>query len=682
MDIARRRSVHDSPSREECSESGCSSCGDKKGIVLSLGAIAVVSALALSGLLVVPVPRGSQASGFVRTPTPLAGDRSRPGRVTNLADLPGEAQSSISAALGRDLPAYQTRTRRGRLTASIGADRGRAKLAVNFTARAIELQRGSQSWRIALRAYGYGDALKQVRTASPEASLNRVEYRRGPLTEWYVNGPLGLEQGITLEQPPTLPNGQPLTVALAVEGSLTPAIDTSKTSLTLSNRAGHAELRYAGLVAYDSNGRRLPAWLEIKGAQLLLKTDDAHARYPVVIDPFVQAAELTASDGEPKEELGASVSVSGNTVVAGAPGCLACGFVGAAYVFTMPTNGWSNMTQTAKLTASDGFENNQLGFAVGISGGTIAVGCHADNKSRGAVYVFVEPANGWTDMTETAKLTGSDSFEGDILGRSVSISGNTVVAGAPQASVGSVKDQGAAYVFVEPASGWADMTQTAKLTALSGVKYGQMGYSVGIDGDTVVAGAPSPVPGKVASAGTAYLFVQPAAGWADMTETADLTGSDAVLGDRVGNFVAVSGNTVVAGAPLATPGSRLQQGAAYVFVEPFGGWDSSTQTAKLTSSDGVRQSYFGRSVAISGTEIVVGAPNQTVDSNPGEGAVYEFDEPTNGWVDMTETVELDVVPAGKDEVVGGRVAVDGGTIVTGALGASKRGAVFLFSDGQ
>jgi hypothetical protein len=636
--------------------------------------------LVLGGVFAVAGARGIHSHGqpYIASLGAWSGANNAkdPEIVTPLASLPPEAQASISAALGRDLPGYETRIREGRVETS----NSRQKLAVSFTDRAVVLRRGRESWRIALLAYGYGTTLTPAVKATPIASLNRIEYHRGALTEWYVNGPVGLEQGFNFESRPGLSHGQPLTIALALQGSLAAAIDAGKTGLTLSNREGRAQLHYAGLLARDATGRKLPAWMEIRGAQLLLRTDDAQARYPVVIDPFVQAAELTASDATNKEEVGASVSISGNTVVAGAPGCSGCGFIGAAYVFTMPAGGWANMTQTAKLTASDGTANNQFGFAVSIDGNTIAVGAHGDNKSRGAVYVFVQPADGWIDTTETAKLTGSDSQSGDILGRSVSISGSTVVAGAPQATVGTVKDQGAAYLFVEPFAGWVNATETAKLTAAGGVKYGQLGYSVGIDGNTAVAGAPSPVPGKIASAGIAYLFVEPAAGWASMTQTAALTGSDSRLGDRLGNYVSVSGNTVVAGAPLNTPGSKLQQGAAYVFVEPFAGWANATQTAKLTSSDGVRKSYFGRSVSISGSQIVVGAPNETVDSNPGEGTVYEFDEPANGWADMTETAELDVTSGTVDEILGDRVSISGGTAVTGALGKNKEGMAFVFTD--
>ena len=640
--------------------------------------VAILFCVAVVFLFPRDVLGGSQPFSLLAPPLPGERGGKLHSALSGLSSLPMEAQSTISAALGRDIPSYQARAWRG----GIEADNARQKLVSNFTSQGVEVHSGHQRWRIALRGYGYGGILRPPHTASPRVHFNRVEYRRGALTEWYVNGPLGLEQGITLQKRPGQAEGRPLTIALAFEGDLTAVVDEGGTGLTLTGSEGQAKLRYRGLFAYDATGRRLPAWLEVKGTRLLLKADDTKARYPVVVDPVIQLAALTASDGAPNDELGASVAVSGNTVVAGEPGCPAgCDFVGAAYVFVEPATGWANMTQTAKLTASDGVAGNGFGFAVGISGETIVVGAHGDNGGRGAAYVFVEPGTGWANTTETAKLTASDSTASELVGRSVSISGNTVVAGAPQDTIGAHKEQGAAYVFVEPASGWASMTETAKLTASDGVSYGELGYSVGIDGNTVVAGEPSPIPGKSASPGTAYVFVEPAAGWASMTQTAELTASDGVIGDRLGNFVAVSGNTVVAGAPLATIGTNLQQGAAYVFVEPASGWANMTQTAKLTSSDGVRRSYFGRAVAISGSTVVVGAPNQTVGGDTGQGAAYEFVQSTSGWVDMTETAELDALHGSDNDEVGSRVGVDGTTAAVGALGGSKRGAVLLFPVG-
>jgi hypothetical protein len=677
--------------------------------------------LALCGAMLVCVvmglPFSAKAGGGGQpsslSASPLAGKSSGVPQPTigDQTTLPAEALPSISGALGRDLPGYQARA----LRSGIEADNARHKLAATFTAQGVDVRSGSRHWRLSLRGYGYGDTLTAVQSAAPIANFNRVEYQRGALTEWYVNGPLGLEQGITLRERPGQADGRPLTVALALEGNLTAAVDEGGTGLTLTSRKGQPQLRYKGLFAYDATGRKLPARMEVQGARLLLEVEDTKARYPVVIDPYVQQAMLTASDAAAFNEMGSSVSINGDTAVVGAPCpgdpknnilCALPNHAGAAYVFVKPgTGGWANMQQRTELTASDSAAGNAFGFAVSISGNTIVVGAHGTNGSSGAAsvgaaYVFVQPNNGWPQgsLHETAKLTASDAASHQLLGRSVSISGNTVVAGSPAdpptggncnppTGVSLSKCQGSAYVFVEPATGgWVSMTQTAKLTSSDGVAFGEFGYSVGIDGSTVVVGQPSPVAHEGTTPGAAYVFVEPNSGWAsmpNMTQTAKLTASKGANGDRLGNFVAVSGNTVVAGAPLATPGTVSQQGAAYVFVEPNNGWASMptmTETAELTSDDGTQQGFFGRSVAISGITVVVGAPGQNVGSDTGQGAAYIYVKPTNGWVDTNQqTAELNITNGGTNDQVGCRVGIFGTTAIVGALGVmNKQGAAFIF----
>src|ERR1700691_987793 len=95
-----------------------------------------------------------------------------------------------------------------------------------------------------------------------------------------------------------------------------------------------------------------------------------------------------------------------------------------------------------------------------------------------------------------------------------------------------------------------------------------------------------------------------------------LTAADGVDGDGFGDSVAIDGNTVVVGAYGATFNGLRGPGAAYVFVKPAGGWSNMTQTAELTASDRQNGDYFGGSVAISGNTIVVGASEATVNGNP------------------------------------------------------------------
>jgi len=242
-------------------------------------------------------------------------------------------------------------------------------------------------------------------------------------------------------------------------------------------------------------------------------------------------------------------------------------------VFTEPASGWADMTQTAKLAASDGAAGDRFGNSVSISGNTVVVGGTQEGPNGpGAAYVFTEPASGWADMTQTAELTASDGAAGDNFGWSVSISGNTVVVGElTPYTVGTGYGPGAAYVFTEPASGWANMTQTAKLTASDGAAGNYFVYSVSISGSTVVVGAPfKPYNSRTGTygPGAAYVFTEPDSGWANMTQTAELAASDGTAGGYFGFSVSINGNTVVVGASDVgyAFGGKINPGAAYVFT--------------------------------------------------------------------------------------------------------------------
>jgi hypothetical protein len=381
--------------------------------------------------------------------------------------------------------------------------------------------------------------------------------------------------------------------------------------------------------------------------------------------PWSQEAKLTASDAAASDRFGCSVAVSGNTVVIGA--CQDDSSRGSAYVFEKPGSGWADMTQTAKLTASGGVANDGFGYSVAISGDTIVVGARGDDGS-GSAYVFEKPISGWTDMSQTAKLTASDAAEGDAFGHSVAIDGDTILVGAfadesgqgsayvflegagwtsttedakltasdgagadnfgysvsisgDTAVVGAWNDAtvgvtGSAYVFLEGA-GWTTKTQDAKLTASDGAAYDEFGRSVAVDGDTIVVGAN----GDDGTRGSAYVFEEPITGWTDMTQTANLTASVRSAYDELGRSVSIDGGTVVAGAY----GDATWQGAAYVFDKPDTGWANMTETAKLTVSGGAVVDQFGWSVAIAGDTIVGGAYGY----GSGQGAAYIFGgEPT------------------------------------------------------
>lgn len=193
----------------------------------------------------------------------------------------------------------------------------------------------------------------------------------------------------------------------------------------------------------------------------------------------------------------------------------------------------------------------------------------------------------------------------DGFGSAVAISGNTAVIGANNGSRNS------AYVFAFNGSQWA---QQAKLGSRLG-----FGFRVAISGSTIVVGAPDDAVGGNSQQGAAYVFGWTGSNW---TQQAELTSSDGAYKDFFGSAVAISGNTIVAGADGKTVGSNASQGAAYVFTLNGTTW---TQQAELIAQDGAAGDTFGFATAISGSAAVIGLPyGKTVGGDTGEGVAYVF----------------------------------------------------------
>ena len=352
--------------------------------------------------------------------------------------------------------------------------------------------------------------------------------------------------------------------------------------------------------------------------------------------PWSWSAKLTASDAAANDEFGISVAVDGDTIVVGAH--QNDSNKGAAYVFTWNSSN-SKWEQKAKLTASDAAANDEFGISVAVDGDTIVVGAHQNDSNKGAAYVFTKPeSGGWADATETAKLTASDAAANDEFGISVAVHGETVVVGAHQ----NDSNKGAAYVFTKPGSGgWADATETAKLTADNGAANDEFGISVAVHGETVVVGAHKYDVGgtEKANAGAAYVFIKPTSGpWADGTETPKLIASDATRGDEFGISVAVDDDedTIVVGAYLDDhtddDGNTIgSAGSAYVFTQDSNGW---SQKTKLTGPSRGKGDWLGYSVAVAGGTVLAGAYQSSI-SGPDSGAVYLWTVPQ--WADIANS---------------------------------------------
>ncbi len=394
-----------------------------------------------------------------------------------------------------------------------------------------------------------------------------------------------------------------------------------------------------------------------------------------------QEMELGASDGASNDHFGRSVGISGSTAVAGAPDQNAS--TGAAYVFALPH-------QQAELTVANG---GDFGSSVAISGSTAGVGIPGQDSATGAAYVYVRSGTSWTLQ---ARLRDSNPATADWFASSVAISGDIVVAGAPYKYL-----TGAAYVFVRTGSTWA---QQAELRATDAAMNDSFGMSAAISGTTVLVGAYA----KDSGTGAAYVFVQSGSTWTQQAKLAasdgepnedfgwrlDLSGSTAAIGayekdgfvgaayvfvrtgstwtqqaelvgtgqGQFGQDVAVSGSTLVVGAPFSGPA-----GTAFVYVRSGSTW---TQQAALTAPDAVFGDGFAFSVALDGSTALVGAPDSEV------GVAYAFARTGTTW---SEEAELSPLADGSD--FGDALALDGSIGVVGSpLTRHESGAAYVFAD--
>jgi len=183
---------------------------------------------------------------------------------------------------------------------------------------------------------------------------------------------------------------------------------------------------------------------------------------------------------------------------------------------------------------------------------------------------------------------------------------------------------------------------------------------VAISGSTVVAGAP----GKNLNTGAAYVFVDSGTGW---SQQGKLTAPNAHMNDQLGFTVGLSGSTAVAGAP----GRASFRGAAYVFVRSGSTW---YRQAKLLAADGVSNDSFGFSVAVNHSTALIGARGP----NSETGAAYVFTRSSGVWSQQAELTAPDGAPG---DQFGWSVALGGGGSVA-VVGEESTGfgAAYVFVD--
>ena len=214
---------------------------------------------------------------------------------------------------------------------------------------------------------------------------------------------------------------------------------------------------------------------------------------------WIQEAKIQASDAENGDFFGTSVSITGDYVIVGAPYKDTGGQdAGAAYIFKRTGTNW---TEEAKIQASDAEDGDFFGKSVSILDDYVIVGAELEDTraaNAGAVYIFKRTGVNWI---QEAKIQASDAENGDNFGSSVSISGDYIIIGAYGEDTGG-NNAGAAYLFKHTGTNW---TQEAKIQASDTENGDIFGSSVSISGNSIIVGAPYEDTGG-SQAGAAYLF--------------------------------------------------------------------------------------------------------------------------------------------------------------------------------
>jgi hypothetical protein len=368
--------------------------------------------------------------------------------------------------------------------------------------------------------------------------------------------------------------------------------------------------------------------------------------------------KLTASDAGAAAFLGEAIDVSGDRAIVSR--------LDALYVYELQAGSW---VEVAKLLPVGGTPNNQFAHAAAISGDVIVAGAWLDDgaaNDHGAAFVYERDAAGtWNFVT---KLTASDAGVADHFGWSIDVDGDSILVGSDEDDLSGFNDGGSAYVFRRVGGAWLE---EAKLVANDPGVGDFFAWSVSIRGDMAACGSLNDDEGA-SNTGSAYVFRRTGTAWAQESK---LVSNDIASNDDFGFDVAVEGDLAVVGA-YGDDDLGSNSGSAYVFANSGGVW---SQQAKLLADGGAAGQTFGRSVAIDGELVAVGAHQTTVSGDANQGALHLFQRGPSAWSHVLTITASDGDP---NDYLGRSIALDSGRFAATAHGdddgGTSSGAGYLF----
>ncbi len=405
-----------------------------------------------------------------------------------------------------------------------------------------------------------------------------------------------------------------------------------------------------------------PSWGAAIGTALLIPMFSTTAQAQCTPTLTAQQARLEKAIAGSNDYFGRAVDIDGDWAVVGSHGDDNSngGDAGSVIVYKRSGATWS---QHSLLQASNGGTSDVFGISVAIDSGIIVVGAYGDNLAgaadAGSAYVFDLNAGAWT---ETANLVAPSPSTNDQFGWDVDLSGDSILVGSRYHDAPGFIDTGAAFAYRLVAGTWTFEAQLVPSVLQNGL---ESGWSVALDGDTAVLGAPGHhIVGQV-DQGSAFVFQRTNNAWNEISNLSSPGGSG---GDAFGNEVAIGAGRIVIGAHLADDTAGTNQGEVTVYSQQFGLWSFEQQ---LHPSSAAANDEFGTGIAVDDGIILVGAAGVDAEgSNSGAAYVFTACGGFNPWTEHARILPWD---AHAGDWFGYAVGLSGSTAITGAHGFNGTG---------
>lgn len=395
-------------------------------------------------------------------------------------------------------------------------------------------------------------------------------------------------------------------------------------------------------------------------------------RHSEVDNPWGLSATLVPTDVVAGDAFGNAVALDGDWLAVSAPNATYSGIAGNGRVYLYYRNqGGADAWGLMQNIDYAGSTNDQFGYALTMDGDVLI----ASALNAGRAVVYSRSISDWTQRNIITVTNTADNF-----GYALALVGDTLAIGAPLADVSNNTDAGATYIytrsFVFSADEW---TPVITLTASDGAMNDHFGSALSVSGDRVLVGAPQAAISGRTQQGAAYLFARNQGGANAWGQVKKIISTDGAVSDTFGNSLALDDDRALIGADSFSSG----RGKAYTFERNEGGVDNWGQRRTITLTGGLDVApAFGRAVALNRDTVLITANNQdTLVANDNRGAAYVYALSGDTWLPQMPITPTGLTT---DENFGWRTALSGDTLVVGAPNRTgfTNSAVYIFQRNQ